>query len=59
MLSWLLRKHFEYEVGGFEEQDGLILSTAANTVLTSAERIRATARLSGTARSGEATDATS
>jgi hypothetical protein len=25
VLSWLLRKHFEYEVGGFEDQDGLIL----------------------------------
>jgi hypothetical protein len=25
VLSWLLRKHFEYEVGSFEEQDGLIL----------------------------------
>ncbi len=25
VLSWLLRKHFEYAVGDFEDQDGLIL----------------------------------
>jgi hypothetical protein len=25
VLSWLLRKHFEYELEAFEEQDGLIL----------------------------------
>jgi hypothetical protein len=25
VLSWLLRKHFEYEVESFEDQDGLIL----------------------------------